>query len=199
MASKRQILNCVTENYRWLLGGSRKGRNGVALVIRKHVDLKIRKFWHQKVGDAERLCHAYIEAKHRKFLIVCVHIPPNLGSSAALRIYSKLSIILNRDAMNREVVILGDFNGHIGRDARRPADKLILGPNIFHEVTNELGSLLLSFAEKHDLTIASTYGARSAIYTWFRKEKKSQLDHVLLNCRSFSSIGKVKGYVPGGN
>ncbi|GBP19528.1 LINE-1 retrotransposable element ORF2 protein [Eumeta japonica] len=66
----------------------------------------------------------------------------------------------SNSVLDSKLLLLGDFNAHIGRDDNRGTKKLVVGYNLFHPTLNHLGSFLLDFCEQN-LVISSTWGRRS--------------------------------------
>ncbi|GBP59828.1 Synaptic vesicle glycoprotein 2C [Eumeta japonica] len=75
---------------------------------------------------------------------------------------------------NSKLLLLGDFNAHIGRDDNR-GTKTRSRLQSISPTSNHLGSFLLDFCEQHNLVISSTWGRRSC------KQGQNPLDWNQLN------------------
>ncbi|GBP31323.1 hypothetical protein EVAR_31449_1 [Eumeta japonica] len=82
--------------------------------------------------------------------------------------------------LDSKLLLLGDFNAHIGRDDNRGTKKLVVGYNLFHPTSNHLGSFLLDFCEQHNLVISSTWGRRSCKRTLEVQQNKSKTSRLAL-------------------
>ena len=83
--------------------------------------------------------------------------------------------ILHRDitrwkTQNKEIILLGDFNGHIHVNDG--------GSQEIHS-TNENGKLLLDLIKAHDLTMMNSSGKCKGKWTWMRANQKSVVDYVV--------------------
>lgn len=70
-----------------------------------------------------------------------------------------------KDNMRRGLVLLGDFNGHIGKDLLNRYSTRLIGNNLYHERTNESGEMLFHFASQQQLVLSITFGRNSAKVT----------------------------------
>ncbi|GBP68154.1 hypothetical protein EVAR_23305_1 [Eumeta japonica] len=73
-----------------------------------------------------------------------------------------------------KLLLLGDFNAHIGRDDNQ-VQKLDSWLQPIYLTSNHLGSFLLDFCEQHNLVISSTWSHRSCKVTCRSGQKSSHL------------------------
>ncbi|XP_071036428.1 craniofacial development protein 2-like [Parasteatoda tepidariorum] len=81
---------------------------------------------------------------------------------------------------------MGDFNSKVGHEEEfRP----VLGNYNLHDVLNDNGVRLISFAASHDMIIGSTFFQRKNIHktTW-----RNQIDHILISSRYRTNLLDVK-------
>ncbi|KAL1400304.1 hypothetical protein pipiens_007547 [Culex pipiens pipiens] len=101
-------------------------------------------------------------------------------------------------ALARNVVIVGDFNAHIGIRDRTDQDKGIFGNNLHHDICNANGlglkSLLHGFRLKDQLTFSTSPSVR---VTWSKGRSMSQIDHVLMSRMEFMKLPRVKAFFDG--
>ncbi len=90
------------------------------------------------------------------------------------------------------MVVLGDWNAHLGI-RERPDDDPLIGTVLGSFETNCNGALMRAFVELHRLEVMTTKLDRSCRITWTRGDLQSQIDHILrrLPCRFF--IDRLKG------
>jgi len=96
-------------------------------------------------------------------------------------------------AVSDIVIVLGDFNDKIGKEALYRA---VIGTHSLHEVSNSKGMKLINFAIGKGLCIKSTMFPHKDIhkYTWVLPDGKynNQIDHVLVNERFKNGITNVR-------
>jgi sorting nexin-29 len=92
-------------------------------------------------------------------------------------------------------IIMGDFNSKIGREEEfRP----FLGNYSLHDVSNDNGIRLISFAASHDMIIGSTLFQHKNIHkaTWRSPDGSysNQIDHMLISSRYRTNLMDVKTF-----
>ncbi|GBP24582.1 hypothetical protein EVAR_79491_1 [Eumeta japonica] len=81
--------------------------------------------------------------------------------------------------LDSKLLLLGDFNAHIGRDDNR-GTKTRSRLQSISPTSNHLGSFLLDFCEQHNLVISSTWGRRSCKRTLEVQQNKSKTSRLAL-------------------
>ena len=76
-----------------------------------------------------------------------VHYSPTEGSATAEDHYKNLANAIKSIPKHNVLLVVGDFNAHIGKED---------AAFTYHEITNSNGKLLLDLAEENDLTITNT-------------------------------------------
>ena len=120
---------------------------------------------------------------------VIVHYSPTEGNDLAEEHYNNLSNAIKTVPKHNVLLIVGDYNAHIGND-----DALFT----FHEKTNSNGKLLLDLAEENSLIITNTTFQKrpGKLWTYLSDMNglKSQIDFILINRKWKNSIKNVEAY-----
>lgn len=116
---------------------------------------------------------------------------PSVGRQHSDHIAS-LSALLGTLRKDHWTVLMGDFNGQIGKDAVTPPPDVIgQAAKLLHEETNVAGSCVVTMARLHQLPIMTTSNrAKECLVTWRRGRLESQLDHVMSD---YPSVRRVNG------
>jgi len=90
--------------------------------------------------------------------------------------YGDLETVYNRLPLHCVKMIVGDLNAKVGKESRfRPT----IGPDSFHNISNENGIRLVNFACSEDLIMSNAYFPRKDIYVevilWY--ETRNQIEH----------------------
>ena len=127
---------------------------------------------------------------------VVAHYAPVEGSDSAEEHYMNLADAINSIPKHNILLVMGDFNAHIGKDFAKHA---------FHDNTNTNGDYLIDLTHEADMFIANTHFQKRTGKKWTYISDmcgvKAQNDYILLNNKwkntlkncepysSFSSIG----------
>lgn len=189
-----QFIN--TSQYKWYLSSGRSSEHGRS--IRRGVGILLRKGSNLKVDLVRRVSDRIISMKIKNkdgqyFYIIVVHLPSRELELDV--VYSSLSHELNRltNIQKRNLILMGDFNAHLGRDLLGARTIGHLGPALLHTVTNETGQYFLELLLQFKLKVHTTYGKHSAIETWRRGATYSQLDHIMTSTDSYFVVNRIKG------
>ena len=200
--SRRPTGSFQTEHFTWQFSGGHGGQAGVGLAFRhgyaQHiVDIR-------ELGP--RLVHCRVRLHNGSLLHVFVcyapatsaHLTPAADderySDYLYEVLDRLSGIPQRDV----VLLLGDFNAHIGRDYEEWPG--VLGRHGL-SAENGRGLLLKSFAAQARLCVANTMFRHKAAHqvTWCsaahhlpRTSRRHQLDLVLVSQRHISALQDVR-------
>ena len=120
-----------------------------------------------------------LENEEKHIIIICyMNIEGNLENlQENVEKYINLNNLYNK-YQNEKVMIMGDFNGHIG---------------ILNERISRNGELLINFASENNLEITNLTKAIGKI-TWERKgniDQKSAIDYIMVNGKVNNEIKKV--------
>ena len=92
-------------------------------------------------------------------------------------IKERIEIILNEMEINEHLILMGDFNGHLG----------IIGK----QKENENGKIIKDLANKYNLVIANLEESCEGVYTWGKNESTSVIDYILINQTMYSRMIKM--------
>lgn len=94
--------------------------------------------------------------------------------SRVTKAFSDLRHAIRKKPKKATLVVLGDFNAHIGRkDTKKFLKHGTIANNIYHEETNMNGEILLDTAHSHKLSIETTAARKSCMVTWEGGNKKN--------------------------
>ena len=120
---------------------------------------------------------------------VIVHYAPTEGSDNAIEHYSNLKNAINDIPKHNVILVVGDFNAHIGKESARFS---------YHENTNSNGKLLLELAEETNMVITNTMFQKRKGKLWtFISDMtgtKTQIDYILINKKWRNSVKDVAAY-----
>ncbi|KAJ4451970.1 hypothetical protein ANN_03454 [Periplaneta americana] len=101
----------------------------------------------------ERLCRLRIRGKLFNYSIINFHAPTEeKDEQEKENFYQSLTEIFNKCPKHIKMVI-GDANAQVGKEE---IYREVVGRNGLHDITNDNGERLISFAAAHDLVIGST-------------------------------------------
>ncbi|KAK3914294.1 Transposon TX1 uncharacterized 149 kDa protein [Frankliniella fusca] len=174
----------LTQHYRWVLEGSKpRGGRGVALLIRRDLpDFRLRAYTvvHRDVLTAEVLLGGLL------FTVVAAHLP-SAGAPSQRTALAALSAAAAAARPSHWLLLLGDFNAHLGLDGRTGDQDDVVGPALLHQDTNPAGAGLRALAERFRLRVLTTSArSRGCRVTWVAgganardDAPRSQVDHIL--------------------
>lgn len=160
---------CDTKHYKWILGMDNNDRTtarGLAFLV--HVSLVhiIRNI--RAISRNILICEA--TNNDNSIVLINVHIP--LRNITSTHKQSK-------------VIILGDFNAHIGNKDLTEDDKQYIGPNLYHDICNDNGKELKHLIHAGKFSVKNTWSKSPSIRTtWSNDRFHSQIDHFLCNSTS---------------
>jgi hypothetical protein len=107
--------------------------------------------------------------------------------------YEELEHVLDQFPKYHMKLLLGDFNGKVGKeDIFKPT----IGIESLHEISDDNGVRAVKFATSKNLVLMSTIFPLRKVhkYTWILPDGQtySQIDHVLVDRRRYSSRGYFK-------
>ena len=120
---------------------------------------------------------------------VIVHYAPIEGSDDAEDHYNNLTEAVNLIPKHNLIVVMGDFNAHLGHE-----DSLFS----LHEKTNSNGQRLLDLAEETNTVVTNTrfQKKRGKLWTYLSDMSgtKTQVDFILINKKWMNSVKNVEAY-----
>lgn len=180
---------CDTRHYKWILGryndknGSMRTARRLAFLIHKTLMPFVKKTY--QVSDNVLA----IEVVHdgSKLLIVNVHLPQITPSADDFRVLQNFIVSQSGTAM----IVMGDFNAHLGRKDLTDADKFFIGSNLYHDDCNDNGEELKALVHMGCFSVKNTWCRSPSVRTtWTSQYSSSQVDHMLCNSQDirFSHI-----------
>ena len=192
--SRNQVKRWTVKGYvyKFFWSGNPMGTYGVGILLAEG--------WADKVFEVQRPSDSIILLKliigSTVYAIINVYAPQQ-GRPAADkdRFYDQLNAVIAKIPNNEELVIGGDWNGHVGKSA--DGFPQVHGGFGFGE-RNDEGGRLLDFAVAHDLVIGNTLFEKrdSHLITYASGDNQTQIDYILTRRRLRKSIRDVK-VIPG--
>lgn len=123
-------------------------------------------------------------------ILVNVHGP----NKKAHNFFSNLSTKIDKDHIKSKLILLGDWNAQIGKEALEVGDEKYVGKKLGFEECNENGEDFKIFLQIHQLqNLSSKIGVNTEV-TWKSGNRKSQIDHVVKAVSSSIRIRFIKGF-----
>lgn len=175
------------QDYKWIgkgrSGSEKKGGGGVGFLVKDDITILDDNFVNSKCDDFERI---WIKVGYNQNSVYCaVAYFPVEGTNLALteelhnQILSEV-IQINDLEDDPQIVILGDFNGKIGNYISN-GDPLI----------NKNGQALINFSNDSGLIILNSTRLCSGRFTWFRNDKQSILDYILVSYSALDNVNNM--------
>ena len=167
-----------------------KGQAGTGFLVSKKLQNDIIDFKHFN----ERMCKLRIKCKHNNITLINIYAPTeDKAIDVKEQFYKELESLINQVPRSDTLIILGDFNAQLGKEA---IYRKVSGKHTIHERTNGNGELLCHLAMINDLIIMSTQFEHKKIHkgTWTSPDQKiiNQIDHVLINSKKKDVIEDVR-------
>lgn len=168
-----------------------KSTNGVGFLVNK--DIKGSVLECRPISS--RIISIRLKASPFNISIIQVYAPTTDHDDEEIEeFYNKLQGIINMASKKDILIIQGDWNAKVGKDAIKDwADHC--GPSC-NERTNERGRRLLEFASYNNLVLANTLGRHKAsrCWTWHAPNgiHHNQIDYILVHNRYQSGINREK-------
>lgn len=169
--------SCETAHYKWILGSQSNAvrhARGLAILVHKNRLHTIRKLY--KLSDDVLACDLLLDG--HLITIISVHIPDVTTKPDAF--HTLFQFIMTKLASS--IVIVGDFNAHLGKLDISQSDKQFIGPNLLHDHCNANGMELKNLIHGGRFSVKNTWAHhRSLRFTWTNSYSTSQIDHMLCN------------------
>ena len=145
---------------------------------------------------SERIATIRIKAKFFNISLICAHAPTNdKDDDVKDTFYANLEDIYDRCPSHDVKIVLGDFNGKIGRESFFSPT---IGQFSLHHTTNNNGKRLIDFAMGRNMVVSSTKFQHLNIHkaTWLSPDRNTsnQIDHVVIDGRHASSVLDVRTF-----
>ena len=175
----------------WFCGDEKKNVHGVGFLVNKNTKNSII----ECMPVNERIIAIRVAGTPLNMTIVQVYAPTSECSEEVIDdFYEELEKLLRTVSRKDILVVQGDFNAKIGKDAyagwKGTVGKFGIGN------TNERGLTLLEFAKRHQLTAVTTLfdHKRSRRTTWHSPDGKvhNQIDFILVSRRHATGVNRAK-------
>ena len=157
---------------------------GVGLMIDKSIksSLSYVKPWNKRIFIAQ--------FNGNPVVTIIVHYSPVEGSNEAEEHYENLSTAISEVPKHNLLLIVGDYNAHLGKDA---------GKYTFHDKSNENGNLMKDFVQANDLIVTNSYFQKKQGKLWSfisdMSGQKSQIDFILINKKWKNSVKNCEAFI----
>lgn len=117
--------------------------------------------------------------EHTELSIIQTYVPDK-GKPVRERVmfYKALQDVYNMKKYRDNVILMGDFNGHVGTE--RKGKEYIVGPFSVGNI-NDPGKLLIEFCASNCLSIMNTFFMHDEKFkwTWYKHNEKSMIDFMI--------------------
>ena len=206
MLRRRKIDICALQETRW--SGAKacdlereRGKNGYKLIYfgstntRNGVGIAISERFRDAVKDVERyddrLMKLTIVTSERTIHVFTAYAPQTGRSEAEKDAFWRLlDAETCKVPLKDYLVISGDLNGHVGKDA----DGSRCHGGKGYGQRNEDGERIIEFADSHDLVISNTWFIKrpSHLPTFYSGDNKTQIDFILVRRQHFKTVTNAK-------
>jgi hypothetical protein len=145
---------------------------------------------------SDRMSYIIFRGRWCNVIVLNVHAPCEDKEDVVKNsLYEELGRVFDQFPRYDMKILMGDFNTKVGReDIFKPT----IGNESLHEISNDSGVGVVSFATSKNLVVKSTMFPHRKIhkYTWTSPEgnTNNQTDHVLIHKRRHSSILDVRSF-----
>jgi endonuclease/exonuclease/phosphatase family metal-dependent hydrolase len=145
---------------------------------------------------SDRMSYIILRGSWRNIIVLNVHAScEDKGDDVKDSFYEELGNVFYQFPRYDMKILLGDFNAKVGREN---IFKLTIRNGSLHEISNDNGVRVETFATSKISVVKSTMFPHSKIYkyTWTSREGNThnQIDRVLLDRRRHSSILDVRSF-----
>jgi len=137
-----------------------------------------------------------LECKWGNIAVINCHAPTeNKENQSKEDFYNQLERVYDSIPHRTRKIIIGDLNAKIGKEQ---IFKHTIGEQNLHEISNDNGNKLISFAMSKNMTISSSYFPHKEMHkqTWVSPDghTKNQTDHVVVDEKLKHSVQDVRSY-----
>ncbi|KAL4091582.1 hypothetical protein QTP88_026249 [Uroleucon formosanum] len=152
---------------------------GVGFIVNNSILPFVKNF----IPHSERIFTIQLECKWGDIAVINSHAPTeNKEDQSKEEFYNQLERVYNSIPHSIRKIIIGDLNAKIGKEQ---IFKPTIGEHSLHEISNDNGSILISFAMSKNMTISSSRFPHKEIHkqTWISPDEhtKNQIDYVVVD------------------
>lgn len=182
----------TSTHFDWLLGPlpllQNRPSRGCGFLVRKRFPYPV-----QFKSYSSNICRLTVSlSASRRLNILCIHKLSEGDPRSSLETGRILSIT-RALLLQGEVILCGDMNSHFGQDLLGEIDSGLLGPFLYHAISNSNGRDLYAVCEQLNLRIETTRRHPSTRSTWYRSTGRSQIDHVMIPISSEHILTELRG------
>lgn len=183
--------NEFRDNYIHFYSGvdkDKRARAGISIALNKKFQKDVRNW----SAINERLITMDLEVFGHKLILIGVYAPTD-DATADIKdsFFEKLTSILDTVGNRKDVVLMGDFNGRIGK---KTGDRIVGQHG--EDVINDNGVRLIEVCHQYDLKIMNGFFDHKEIhkYTWFQPTKRQQsiIDYIIVKPTPTLKVQDVK-------
>lgn len=169
--TKLSSRTCDTTHYKWILGKDPdKARNACGLAFLIHVSCA------HRISLNILAC----EVSHDNTVLTVINVHITQGVDGVTEFNAFNGFISAR--CNALMIILGNFNAHIGKSDLTVCDLLYIGSNLYHDICNDNGDELKNLLHLGCFSMKNSWSTSSSLLTtWTNNTVSTQIDHVLCN------------------
>lgn len=180
------------EGYILFNSGSDIRRYGTGFLVKENLKEAIRKF--RPLTD--RLCCIQLRAEKKNISLVNIHAPTEEKDDEEKDEYYEVLEQVYESLPRQDIkIIIGDANAKVGKEE---IYKEVTGGESKHQVSNNNGERLISFATEKRMKIISTHFRRKDIHkgTWLipGRNETNQIDHILIQQQYARLVTNVRTY-----
>jgi exonuclease III len=177
-------INYITTDSGWILAhtNSNHQSHGVAILYSKRISNIISGV----VFKSNRIIAAHLNG-NPKTCIIAAYAPTEASTDESEKssFYNDLEDLISSIPPHTVTIVAGDFNARLGKDSHLSTPKVV-GPNCYHDNTNENGQRLLNLCKATNLRPTHTHfeHKKSHLYTYQPPNENlnpTQIDHIMIN------------------
>lgn len=147
---------------------------GIAILISNAADIKVRSL----LRVSGNILHLSFEWHGEIAHLINVYVPSDDTSSPCFSDLCAYILRLN----HANVILLGDFNAHVGYSDKTASDCPYIGNNLLHSTSNDNGVDIKNLIHMTKFKLRSSFEAsKSLLTTWSSGNKVSHIDHILFS------------------
>ena len=154
---------------------NRKAKNALAEVIS----------WNERI----LIAHFTEKGKGHPPLTTIVHYSPVDGDEKAVEHYENLTAAIHSIPKHNVLLVMGDFNAHLGEDTARYS---------YHQKANINGEIVNELVKETNLMVTNTHYRKKAGKLWTfisdMNEAKSQVDYIMVNRKWRNTVKNCEAY-----
>ena len=187
-STQTRLLKGRNTRYKFFWCGNKQGQGGAGILLAER--------WVDKVFEVQRITDRILLLKiiigNAVYTFISLYAPQSgLPEPEKDRFYDQLQSTVAKIPASEMLIIVGDWNGHVGVDA--DAYMEAHGGHGFG-VRNAEGERVLEFAVANDLLIGNTLFKKrdSHLVTYSSGNHRTQIDYILFRKRLRKSVSNVK-------